>query len=70
MTAAPPRAKAIRLPGHGLQDCIDCHAVRDAAGSAVDATDTRHFCTSCHSKVAVSVDCFTCHRATPVEAQR
>ena len=62
--------EGIRLPGHGLDDCITCHAVRDAGGAAVDAGDPRHFCTACHVKVAVSVDCFGCHRATPMEAAR
>ncbi len=62
--------EGIRRPGHGLDDCITCHVVRDAGGAAVDATNPRHFCTSCHVKVAVSVDCFSCHRATPVEAAR
>ena len=62
--------EGIRRPGHGLDDCITCHVVRDAGGAAVDATDPRHFCTSCQSKVAVSVDCFSCHRGTPVEAAR
>ena len=62
--------EGIRRPGHGLDDCITCHVVRDAGGAAVDAADLRHFCTSCHVKVAVSVDCFSCHRATPGEAAR
>ena len=62
--------EGIRRPGHGLDDCVTCHVVRGAGGAAVDAADPRHFCTSCHVKAAVSVDCFNCHRATPTEAAR
>ena len=62
--------EGIRRPGHGLANCVTCHVVRDARGAAVDAADPRHFCTSCHLSAAVSVDCFSCHRATPKEAAR
>ena len=62
--------EGVRRPDHGLDDCVTCHVVRDAGGAAVQAGDPRHFCTSCHMKVAVSVDCFGCHRATPSQAGR
>ena len=62
--------EGIRTPGHGLDDCVTCHAVRDGRGAAVDAADPRHFCTGCHIKAAVSVDCFSCHRATPTDVAR
>lgn len=61
--------EGVRLSGRGLQDCVDCHAVRDG-DVAVDAADPRHFCTACHVRAAVAVDCFTCHCATPAEARR
>lgn len=55
-----------RTPATGLQGCIDCHAVTDeATGKAVSHTDPRHFCTTCHTYVAVQPDCFQCHTSLP-----
>jgi hypothetical protein len=63
------RHDAVRLgrrdPDRSLQNCVDCHAVRDAAGMVVSADDPRHFCRTCHDQVAVATDCFSCHRSTP-----
>jgi hypothetical protein len=55
----------VRDPRARLENCVTCHAVRDAAGTAVSFQDPRHFCQTCHVQAAVSIDCFSCHRSTP-----
>ena len=53
-----------------LEKCINCHA-RDEKGNAVKLKldngklNPKHFCQTCHNYTAVSVDCFSCHSATP-----
>lgn len=53
-----------------LERCINCHA-RDAQGKPVKLKlangklNSEHFCQSCHNYTAVSIDCFSCHSATP-----
>lgn len=54
-----------RDPKLRIENCVTCHAVKDATGAAVPFSDPRHFCNSCHVKVAVHLDCFSCHRSTP-----
>ena len=44
---------------YSLNACIDCHASKDN-GSVLGAKD--NFCQSCHSYVAVKLDCFECHQ--------
>ncbi|HHC29853.1 MAG TPA: Hdr-like menaquinol oxidoreductase cytochrome c subunit [Rhodobacterales bacterium] len=48
-----------------IGECFDCHAVKDDAGEYVGYDDERHFCRTCHDYAAVTIDCFSCHRATP-----
>ncbi len=57
--------QGVREQGHNLEDCMNCHAVRDEQGRAVPITDSRHFCNKCHGSAAVAIDCFSCHRSTP-----
>ena len=57
--------QGVRQSGHNLEDCVTCHAVKGEDGKAVTFEDSRHFCSGCHLKVAVSIDCFSCHRSTP-----
>jgi hypothetical protein len=57
-----------RNPEASLSRCIGCHAVF-AGGEPVPYDDERHFCRSCHAKVAVAPDCFSCHRSTPPAAE-
>lgn len=51
----------VRNPDHGFVSCIDCHVASDARHSEPET----HFCASCHTFNAVSVDCFECHRDRP-----
>jgi hypothetical protein len=44
---------------------VSCHAVKGADGAPVSYADENHFCRSCHSYAAVSIDCFECHKSTP-----
>ena len=55
--------KGIRGRKHSLKGCVECHAVPDPA--AVGARTAQPFCTDCHRYVAVRIDCFGCHAATP-----
>jgi len=49
-----------------LQECLSCHAVKDAStGQPVTADSSQHFCVACHEYAAVSVDCWQCHASVP-----
>jgi nitrate reductase gamma subunit len=52
-------------PADSLERCVTCHAVKDPAGQPVGFDDPAHFCRSCHTKAAVSIDCFECHQSKP-----
>ena len=51
--------------GDSLERCVTCHAVKDAAGEPVAFSDATHFCRTCHTKAAVTIDCFECHQSKP-----
>ncbi|MBI5792378.1 MAG: Hdr-like menaquinol oxidoreductase cytochrome c subunit [Rhodocyclales bacterium] len=54
----------IRGEPASLNACIECHASK-ATGSVLGAAEGgkgRNFCESCHSYVAVKLDCFECHQ--------
>jgi hypothetical protein len=55
----------IRTRQHSLVECINCH-VSDAP-DAPRVSSEEHFCNSCHTYAAVSVDCFQCHADRPVK---
>ena len=57
--------KGIRDKQHSLVECINCH-VSDAP-DAPRVSSEEHFCNSCHSYAAVSIDCFQCHADHPVK---
>lgn len=57
--------RGIRTKKFSLKGCIDCHTVKDDAGKIVSYKDKKHFCNSCHTYAAVSIDCFECHASTP-----
>lgn len=57
--------RGIRTEQDSLKQCISCHAVKGDNGEYVRSTDTRHFCSSCHSYASVKIDCFQCHTDTP-----
>ena len=54
----------IRGEPASLNACIECHAGKQS-GSVLGASDSgkgSNFCESCHSYVAVKLDCFECHQ--------
>jgi hypothetical protein len=55
----------VRTPQYDLNGCVNCHAVEGADGKPVSFASDRHFCKSCHSYAAVSIDCFECHASRP-----
>ena len=57
--------KGIRGNPYSLKDCIACHAVQGADAKPVTYEDPKHFCRTCHTYVAVKLDCFGCHASTP-----
>ena len=57
--------EGIRDKQHSLVECINCH-VSDAP-DAPRVSSEKHFCSSCHTYAAVSIDCFQCHADRPVK---
>ncbi|MDH3526740.1 MAG: hypothetical protein OEM43_04460 [Gammaproteobacteria bacterium] len=57
--------RGIRTRQYSLEQCINCH-VSDAPDAPRVSSD-EHFCNSCHSYAAVSIDCFQCHADRPVK---
>ncbi len=57
--------RGIRTKKHSLKECLNCHAVHDEKNQPVGSDDKRHFCNSCHTYAAVSIDCFECHQSRP-----
>jgi hypothetical protein len=48
-----------------IERCVTCHVKRDEKQAPVSASDPRHYCTQCHAKSSVSINCFTCHASLP-----
>ena len=59
--------EGIRTKQHSLVECINCH-VSDAP-DAPRYESEKHFCNSCHTFAAVSIDCFQCHADRPVKSK-
>jgi len=58
--------RGVRTTQHSLVACINCHVTQDAAGNYPSIKEgSEHFCRSCHSYAAVSIDCFQCHASQP-----
>jgi hypothetical protein len=58
--------KGIRTTKYSLKNCINCHAsIKD---NSVIGSD-EHFCQSCHTYAAVSLDCWECHASKPKSVQ-
>ncbi len=57
--------QGIRTKKHSLQGCIDCHA--NAKTNSVIGSN-EHFCQSCHTYAAVTMDCWSCHATKPKQA--
>ncbi|HHJ14675.1 MAG TPA: hypothetical protein ENJ79_09935 [Gammaproteobacteria bacterium] len=62
--------RGIRTRKYALEECINCHAVKDENGEYVRVEDSRHFCATCHTYAAVHIDCFQCHSDVPVRASK
>jgi hypothetical protein len=57
----------IRTKQHSLTECIDCHVGPDQNNEYPRISSDDHFCNSCHTYAAVSIDCFQCHSDRPAE---
>ncbi len=56
----------VRTREHSLKGCVWCHTNTDASTNKhIPVNNKDQFCSDCHQKVSVSVDCFQCHRTTP-----
>ena len=60
--------KGVRTEKHRFTNCINCHVQKNTEGEFPRHTSNEHFCTSCHTFSAVSIDCFQCHADRPAEA--
>ncbi len=60
--------EGIRTRQYALEECINCHASKDANGEYIRVEDSRHFCAACHIYTATNIDCFQCHADVPVRA--
>jgi len=61
--------KGIRTTQFSLKECIDCHNAPAEDGKVASAETSEHFCSSCHTYAAVSIDCFSCHNDKPANTQ-
>jgi hypothetical protein len=59
--------QGIRTKRNSLKLCVNCHSSTDNNGEFVPIDQKDQFCSTCHQKVGVSLDCFSCHRNTPKE---
>lgn len=58
----------MRTIQHSLVTCINCHVFPDAKGNYPSIKEgSKHFCRSCHTYAAVTIDCFQCHASKPVD---
>lgn len=55
----------IRNRDDSLAKCVDCHARKDATGTAVPIDAEGEWCAGCHEYTAVNITCFSCHSAVP-----
>jgi hypothetical protein len=60
--------KGIRGAKHSLVECVECHSQDDAKGNPIPINSQGEFCQTCHEYAAVSIDCFSCHRTTPLDS--
>ena len=59
--------EGIRTTQYSLNECIDCHVSDAPDAPRIDSE--KHFCNSCHTYAAVSIDCFQCHADRPVKTK-
>ena len=58
--------RGVRGSKHSLEECINCHVPKPESGKIVRSDSKEHFCSSCHTYAGVKIDCFSCHRDTPM----
>jgi len=58
--------EGIRTRQYSLEECVNCHAVKNDEGDYIPVNAPDQFCYSCHSYAAVNIDCFQCHATKPV----
>ncbi len=64
------RTGAKKSNQYSLQGCINCHASKKVEKDSYNEVNASgQFCSTCHEKIAVSLDCFDCHRTTPYEGK-
>ncbi|MCW9023717.1 MAG: hypothetical protein OQK73_03455 [Gammaproteobacteria bacterium] len=57
--------RGVRTKQYSLAECVECHVTEDTSGEVANFGEDKHFCSSCHNYVAVSIDCFQCHNDKP-----
>ena len=58
--------RGVRTNKHSLVACINCHVTKPADGNYPSIYQgSEHFCRSCHTYAAVTIDCFQCHATKP-----
>ncbi len=60
--------KGVRTIRHSLKNCLECHVLPNERGEYPRASDSSHFCSSCHVFASVRIDCFECHADRPRDA--
>jgi len=58
--------EGIRTRQYSLEECVNCHAVKNDEGEYIPVNGPDQFCASCHSYASVNIDCFQCHATKPV----
>jgi hypothetical protein len=54
-----------RVKQFSLTECVNCHVPSKPKGQEIRVSSKEHFCNSCHTYTAVSIDCFQCHNDQP-----
>lgn len=62
--------QGVRSEEHSLKACVHCHSTKKPDSSYHPINADGEFCSACHKKVSVSMDCFACHRTTPGEGAK
>ncbi len=57
--------EGIRTKQFSLTECVNCHVPAKPKGQEIRVSSNKHFCNSCHTYTAVSIDCFQCHNDQP-----
>jgi hypothetical protein len=62
--------RGVRTTQHSLVACINCHVTPDAITGNYPSVHqgSEHFCRSCHTYAAVTIDCFQCHASKPIDS--